>query len=152
MTGIKPITHRPLTLGDAAVDGLLNGVIAGLAMALFLVLAAFLAGQPFGGVLQAFDISPRSSPLIGLVMHLAVSGVYGAFYGFAWKGLIGRFPVRLPGWLTGLIYGLLLLALAELLLLPASSSPLRDIPFYEFAVAHLIYGAVLGWLVGRLIH
>ncbi len=150
MTRTKPIAHRPLTLGDAAVDGLLNGVIAGIAMALYLVLATLLQGQSVGSVLQAFDLSPRSSPFVGLIMHLAVSGVYGALYGLGEKSLRGRVPFGVPGWVAGLVYGFILFMLAGLVLLPAASSPLRDIPFYHFGIAHLIYGLTLGSLLARL--
>ncbi len=150
MTSIKPIPAHTTTLGDAAVDGLLNGAVAGLAMALYLVLAMLAQGQAPWAVLSAFDASARNSPLVGLVMHLAVSGVYGALFGLLWKSTHRLVPASVPGWLIGLFYGLVLYLLAELVLLPSTATALRDIPFYHFGIAHLIYGAVLGWLIGRL--
>ncbi len=150
MTRIKPIPVHTTTLGDAAVDGLLNGVIAGLAMALYLAMSTALQGQVPWAVLSAFDASTKSSPLVGLVMHLAVSGVYGAVFGLLWKSTHRLVPAAWPGWLLGLIFGLLLFLVAELVLLPSTPTALREIPFYHFGIAHLIYGAVLGWLIGRL--
>jgi hypothetical protein len=58
-----------------------------------------------------------------------------------------RRPV--PLWPAGLAYGLVLLLVAEVIVLPATGSPLRDIPIVHFALAHVIYGVVLGLLIAR---
>ena len=49
----------------------------------------------------------------------------------------------------GIIYGLALFALSEEVLLPSTSSPLLGIPWEIFGLAHISYGVVMGWLVGR---
>jgi hypothetical protein len=59
----------------------------------------------------------------------------------------GRLLARLPGWLVGLVYGLLLLALAMNVLLPGLRSALQEMPWGVLAVGHLVYGVVLGWRV-----
>ena len=49
----------------------------------------------------------------------------------------------------GLVYGLALLLLAQGLALISAGVPLREISAAHFAIAHLVYGLVLGWLVAR---
>jgi hypothetical protein len=44
------------------------------------------------------------------------------------------------------LYGLLLFALAELFLLPGTGSPLQAIPAANFALAHIVFGLVLGMI------
>jgi hypothetical protein len=60
-------------------------------------------------------------------------------------------PLMLAGaLLAGAAYGLLLLAVAKVVVLPAAGSPLVEIPTLHFAVAHVIYGIVLGYLSERI--
>ena len=47
-------------------------------------------------------------------------------------------------WLWGAAYGLLLWGLVEVVL-TAVASPLGQIPTWEFALAHLLYGLVSGY-------
>ena len=83
-------------------------------------------------------------------MHLAVSAVYGLLFGLIYR-LIGRGRLagRTAGVLIGLVYGLVLLLVAQGLTLIGAGTTLREIPAVHFAMAHLIYGLVLGWLVAR---
>ena len=145
-------TTRRRTAGDTAVDGLLAGAVAGIAMAVYLVVAGLLAGEGPAVVLARFDPSGAgaASPLIGAVMHLAVSAVYGLLFGLIYR-LIGRDRLagRAAGALMGLVYGLVLLLVAQGLALISASVPLREISALHFALAHLIYGLLLGWLVAR---
>jgi hypothetical protein len=156
MAQVDRFTPRQTTAGEVAVDGLVNGILAGAGMALYLVVVGVVVGDKPGLVLGRFDPGSSFSPVSGALAHLAVSGVYGMVYGLAWRplarsrlgtGLLGRW---LP-WLAGLAYGFVLLLVAEMvaLRLPGTSSPLRDIPFLHFALAHLIYGLVLSFLMGR---
>jgi hypothetical protein len=138
--------------GDAAVDGLLSGAAAGVLMAAFLLAAGWTAGQSWDWVLRQFDPGPTPSPLTGAVTHLAVSGVYGILFGSLWRP-ISRISGRLPAWLAGLAYGLLLLALAVMITSARATFGgggwLQGIPPAQLAAAHTIYGLSLGWLVGR---
>lgn len=92
------------------------------------------------------------SPLVGGLLHIAVSCMYGALFASACQLPVRRwFPTASIWTVTGigLGYGGLLLILAQFVLLPQTGSPLFEIPPAHFAIAHLMYGASLGFLVGR---
>ena len=128
------------TIGNIAVEGLLVGIVAGIAMVVYLVLVGLLAGQGISAPLARFAPTQPGSPLAGGFTHLAVSGVYGMLFGVLYQPL----KKHIPNWLVGIGYGAVLFLVAEFALLPGSGSPLTEIPTLHFAVAHLIYGAVLG--------
>ena len=137
----------PAAFGDAAVDGLLGGLVAGIGMAGYLVGAGLVAGEGPGQVLGRFAPDAESAALTGGLMHLAVAGVYGMLFALGWWLLVRWRGV--PAWLVGLAYGVALLLVAEALILPSTGSPLAQIPPVHFALAHGIYGLILGFLVGR---
>lgn len=142
--------HRRKT-GDAAVEGLLAGVAAGAAMAAWLVIAGLLAGEGPASVLARFDPGAAASPVTGALIHLAVSAVYGLLFGVIYRlAGRGRLAGRTAGALIGLAYGLALLLMARELISAPAGAALREIPALHFAVAHLIYGAVLGWLAAKM--
>jgi hypothetical protein len=150
--------ERAESIGDAAVDGLLSGVVAGVVMGLYLVVVRLIAGESLTAVLQRFDSTGAESPLTGLLLHLAVSGVYGALFAAGYR-LIGQLlPVaRSKGlgrwiWLPGLLYGLVLWLLAVSLLLPTTDSALRQIPALHFMIAHVFYGITLALVLLRPDH
>ena len=145
----KRFVSRDATIGDAAVDGLLAGFAAGLAMAAYLVAVHAVAGEGPAAILRRFDPSATASPLTGLLLHLAVAGVYGTLFGLGWR-FTGRVrPSKVPAWLWGLAYGLVLLLVAELIPLSGANSPLAEVSLVHFALAHAIYGLVLGYWIGR---
>jgi hypothetical protein len=146
----KAVDERRQTAGDAAVDGLLAGAAAGVAMAAYLVVAGLLAGEGPASVLARFDPARQGAPFVGAVIHLAVSAVYGLLFGLIYR-LIGRGRLsgRTAGALIGLAYGLVLLLIAQGLTAVNAGAALREILTVHFALAHLIYGLVLGWLVAR---
>ena len=138
--------------GDAAIDGLLAGVMAGLLMAALLLVAGVLAGRSWEDVLRQFDPGLVPMPFVGAVTQLAVSGVYGIIFGCLWQPT-HRVWRRLPGWLVGLVYGLLLWQLAITVVAARPNSGggwLQGILPVPWAAAHLVYGLTLGWLVSRL--
>ena len=90
MTDSKRLITKNITIGDAAVNGLCSGVIAGVVMAAYLVMVGRVAGEGSGLVLGGFDPNEAAAPLGGGLMHLAVASVYGALFG-------------LIGWLTARI-------------------------------------------------
>ncbi|MBI4790321.1 MAG: hypothetical protein HY782_25085 [Chloroflexi bacterium] len=143
----KVLGHKAIGWGDAAVDGLLNGVLAGLAMGLYLAASALLWGDAPATVLARFDPSAQPSPVVGTLLHLAVSGVYGALFGIIWE-FAGRSRVNVRAWMGGLAYGLLLLAIAATAI-TSGATWLKAIPFIHVTVAHIIYGLALGYLTGR---
>jgi hypothetical protein len=147
MAHMKNAATKDSTIGDAAVDGLLGGLGAGIVMAIYLVTAGLGTGDMPAALLSRFDPGNTASPLMGALMHLAVASVYGMVFGIAYRFV--RHGL-LPTWLVGLAYGLALLLLAEVVILPGANSPLRAIPVWSFGLAHIFYGATLGWLVGRV--
>lgn len=138
-------THKS-SASDAVVSGLYAGVLAGLVMLVYLVIAGLVRGQSPQAVLGLFSPGKESVPLLGGFVHLAVSGIYGSFYGLVRFWIPERWRSRLPGWFSGMVYGLLLFALAKSFLLPGMGSPLQAIPVIYFGLAHVIYGLVLGIL------
>lgn len=146
MATSKPNLIKPSTVGDAAVEGLIHGIVAGVVMAAYLVVTGLLAGDSPATVLGGFGLEGGTAPLAGLLGHLAVSGVYGIIWGLLWRLVRGRSGV--PGWLAGIAYGLALF-LASQVLLPAAGSSLLAVPAGHLAVAHVIYGLVLGLWSGR---
>jgi hypothetical protein len=148
MAETRVIAHREVAIGDAAVDGLLAGIGAGLLMSAYLILAAWGAGEDLGAVLSRFDPNPDASPLTGTLMHLAVAGVYGIVFGLARRFSPRRWQ-RVPSWFAGLVYGWLLVLLAWGVVLPGAASPLLDMGFARLAGAHAVYGLALGILLDR---
>ena len=61
----------------------------------------------------------------------------------------GRLAGRPVGVVLGLAYGLALILVAQGLASTPAGSVLREIPALHFIVAHLVYGAVTGWLIAR---
>ena len=142
----KQLLVRSRTLLDTILDGLFGGLLGGGAMALYLILWRWVAGRTPGNVLGLFDGSMQRVALTGALAHLAVSAVYGIVFGLIWR--IVR--LRIPGWVAGIAYGLALLMIAQVALLPVSGSPLAEIPRLHFALAHIVYGAVLGVVSERI--
>ena len=149
MTERKYVITRKATVGDAAVDGLLAGGGAGLAMAVYLLVVSLMSGMAWSALLGRFDPSPQNAPLTGALAHLAVAGVYGVLFGLAAWFTPRRWRRRLPGWLMGLAYGLLLWLLAQTVLLPGANLPLQTFPRLHFALGHAVYGLVLGLLINQ---
>jgi hypothetical protein len=150
MTQIKHLIPKPLPIGDAAVDGLINGVFAGGVMAVFLAVAGLLGGESPLFVLGRFDSSGQGQPLMGAVMHLAAAGVYGTLFGVLWRLIPTRVRAGAAAMSIGAAYGMGLFLIAETVILPGSRSPLLAVPIWQFAMAHLIYGSTLGWLLNRM--
>jgi hypothetical protein len=146
MSTSNSVSVRPAGAGDAAVAGLLHGLAAGLVMAAVFVVAGLLGGQGPSATLAAFTLSGQpvaANALTGLLGHLAVAGVYGLTWGLAWR-LIGR-RIAIPAWLGGLVYGLLLWGVAQLLVRSIGASLAQFAPWALLA-GHLVYGLVLGFL------
>lgn len=148
MTRTTEQPDRAHTWGDDIVDGLLRGAGAGLLMIAYVLLAGALTGESAAATLGRFDPASGGQALRGGLAHLATAAVYGAIFGAAWHAL-SPWRARLPGWLAGLAYSVLLLALANGVLLPWMAPALRGVPALHFFVAHLLYGILLGWLIAR---
>jgi hypothetical protein len=150
MINSNRLAYGERKLSDAVLDGLFGGLAGGIAMAIYLVLWGLLAGRGPAAVLGLFDPALRGAAPAGALTHLAVAAVYGILFGLAWWVLGRMLPGANPAWLAGALYGLALLAVAKLVVLPAGGSALAEIPTLHFAVAHLLYGAVLGLLAEHM--
>ena len=145
------IGHKNST-GDAAVDGLFGGVLAGIGMAAYLVLASLMLEGGPGAMFSRFEPGQEAAPLNGLLVHLAVSGVYGVVFGIGYQAIAGRkreARTARQAIVSGAVYGLALMLLAWLVLLPGAGSALVEMPVAHFAIGHLIYGAILGVMLYR---
>jgi hypothetical protein len=140
----KLSVEKPPSTREMTVNGLFGGLLAGLAMLAVIMLLGLLRGELPGNQLARFSSGELVSPWMGLLRHEAVSVVYGMLFGLLSGPLLRRYPGRLAACLAGLIYGLALFILAELVVLPGTDSPLRAVPVEIFGLAHLIYGLVLG--------
>ena len=150
MDKVGQITKDKDSLSNLAVDGLIYGLVGGVAMFLGLAAFALTSGDSPGALLERFGTQGATAPLQGLLSHLAVSAIYGVLFGaLIWPVLQRLSSSRWTGWLGGLVYGVVLLLLAQITILPGTHSPLSQLPFWEWASGHAIYGLVLGGLFAR---
>jgi hypothetical protein len=150
MTDKTTLISREQETGEIAVDGLIAGFIAGLAMAAYLVLSGLLSGIPLTETMGYFDPGPNARWLVGTLAHLAVSGIYGAVYALLFMAAARKRPSLLRfRLLLGLVYGLVLFAIARGVVLPAAESPLMQITTIHLLLAHAVYGLALGFILDR---
>jgi hypothetical protein len=144
------VSKKVNSAGNLAVDGLIYGLVSGGAMSLSLAALALLTGETLGAILEDFSSSGLTSPVQGLLSHLAVSAIYGMLFGvLIWPVLLRFSSAKMIGLLGGLVYAILLLLLAQIVILPATDSPLAQLPFWQWALGHGVYGLVLGRLFTR---
>jgi hypothetical protein len=143
MEKVIPHLQQKSSTGDAVVSGLFSGLLGGAAMAVVIAGWSLLAGQG----ISYFSNFSNSTPvpiLQGLLMHLAMSTLYGMLYGLIHRQTrMERFRF-FPGWLAGLGYALVLWVFAVSVMLPASRSLILTLPWYVFFSGHLVYGLALG--------
>jgi hypothetical protein len=144
------LSENKSSISTLVVDGVISGLVGGVAMFSSLAAFAFLSGEAPGVILGSFSSDGLTSPVQGLVGHLGASAIYGALFGVLIWPLLSRFSSRKSrGWLGGIVYGAFLLLLAQIAILPTTNSPLSEIPFWQWALGHGIYGLVLGGLFAR---
>jgi hypothetical protein len=131
-------------LADRAIDGLFSGLFAGAVMGLLMALSGFLIGENPGSVFARFNLGQSPSFATGVLMHLGISGVYGVLFVLLSMVIPDRLRKLLPGWLVGLAYAAVLLALALNLFVPGLQSTLADLPEWVLISGHSVYGIVLG--------
>lgn len=145
MSAIRTV-NRERSWGDTAVDGLLAGIMAGAVMMVYLMVVAWIDGGSPLEMAGRFDAMESGSAVVGILLHLATSAVYGIFFALGYRIIGGRW--RYDGLVLGAAYGLLLWLLADAVLLGMVDSPLLQIPAYFFS-GHIAYGLVLGGWLGR---
>jgi|SRR5581483_4723828 hypothetical protein len=144
--------YKEIRAGDAAVEGLLNGILAGAVMLGVILLGALAGGTAPVTVLGYFDVTDKAAPLTGLLVHLAVAGVYGVLFGVMAMLVRRALGARMNRWwwLTwGVLYGLCILGIAQGIILPRTTLELRALPIWILASAHLVYGIGLAVLQSR---
>jgi hypothetical protein len=146
MKDVRLLARNQATFGDVAVDGLIAGVGAGILMAAYLVASGVVLGEGPGAVLSRFDPAAQPLPQVGILMHLAVSAMYGILFGLSERVILRDRLTAIRSTGLGLLYGLALFVLAEVVLLPGTGSHLAAISPVHFGVAHAIYGISLGFL------
>jgi hypothetical protein len=149
MAEINAYGYRDISTGDAAVDGLAGGVVAGVLMAVYLEAAGLMMGESLGRMLGRFNPQEGDPLWIAFLLHLAVAGVYGILFGILYRTAVilrKDLLAPLPSAVLGLVYGILLLVLARGVLLPGAGSALMEIPLLHFGIAHLIFGISAGLL------
>lgn len=129
------------SLSEMAVEGLFAGIAAGIAMLFYLMISGLLNGEAISVMPGRFSIQVPPNPLQGALLHLAVSGIYGMFFGIIWRFVGGRISC----WAAAVLYALAIYLLAIFVLLPGAGSPLLEIAPLHFALAHLVYGLGLGF-------
>jgi hypothetical protein len=122
--------RRTRSVGDAAVDGLFGGLAAGILMGAYLFFVGVTEGVPASDVLKLLVGMDEIGPTSAVLMHLAISGIYGVLFG------IGIYLSRLDRQartniarlsLIGLGFGLALAVIARYLLLPGSGSIMESL-------------------------
>jgi len=150
MSNANLITQKDHTIGDAAVDGLLNGIIAGVGMGLYILLIFLVNSVPAGEIIKYFG-NVTESPLVSALIHLAISGIYGVLFGLAFSVFSNRWRKLLSIWvvlLAGIVYGALLWLVATYVVFNGSPS-VEIIPGVHLLIAHIVFGVFLGFLTGR---
>ncbi len=150
MDNSKSLVRAHHSVGDTAVDGLWNGVMAGVVMAIYLILIGVVTDTGLAATLSVFDLGQGTSPVRGTLIQLVVAAIYGMVFSLIYR-LIGhsRTIGRGVTLLIGLAYGLLLWLITQLAFAAGISVALDSLPALHLAIAHLVYGALLGWLAGR---
>ncbi len=147
--------------GKFAVHGAIAGMIAGMAMAMYAMIASatFLHEgffTPLYGIAapivgkQAMVTSMSQGiyftfgpAIVGLIIHMMVSAVFGIIYGFAARAL------HLAGFVSvvaGMMYGVVILLVMSFVALPIiglGSMP-ATVGWPSFTIEHLMYGVVIG--------
>jgi hypothetical protein len=136
-------TTQKVSFGDAAVSGLFGGLLGGIAMGAVIGIASLVAGQGFS-YLGKFAAGTPVPPLQGFLMHLGVSSIYGILYALIYHAIGVKRLAQIPGWLTGLVYAMLLWAFAVTILLPSTNALILNVPWWVFFTGHVAYGVILG--------
>lgn len=142
--------QKDLHVGDAVVDGVLQGMCAGLFMlALFVGMGRLAGHQPLDFLVMLGIPGISATPAQGALVHIAISTLYGV----VWSSLIvlplRRWGSPLPShWLfRGLAFGLFTWMVAQIAIQYWTSLSL--LPWYALLIAHLGYGGTLGYLQGK---
>jgi hypothetical protein len=150
-------TRSLLSYGSWWGKAVVAGLIGGVAMAAYLMIAASIMGLGFwtpvymiAGVFQAYRPpvpGTAGAAAAGVFLHLLTAAFWGA--AFAW--LAGIFPRTVHGWgastLWGLAYGIVVWVIMGEGIGPSLSPPMDQAPAVNFFISHLIFGMVTAWVL-----
>jgi hypothetical protein len=101
-------------------------------------------------VLARFDLSTAGNAVTGGMLHLATSAVYGIGFGVLYQLISRRWILSTrASWVVGVLYGLFLFTVAEIVLLSGFETNLSELSAFEFALFHIVYGLTLGIVLER---
>jgi hypothetical protein len=150
MDNVDIIKDNRNQIGNLAVDGVLYGLLGGIGMFTFMAVIALLSGESLAILLARFSPDGYTAPIRGLFSHLAVSAIYGTLFGvLAWPLLTRFLPKIVSAWLGSLLFTGLLFLLSEFAVLPITKSPMNQVPSWQWALGHVVYGLVLGGMFYR---
>ncbi len=147
---IQPQSEQRTGFWDAAAGGIFPGLLGGVVMLIVLIAGGLLIGHTPAQVMGAFDTA-GGLPLRGVLVHLAVSCVYGTLFALLLHGLVFRLRFSWSIALLGTIYGFGLWLVALIVLRQAIPALLAATPPPVFLLAHLMYGLTLGMEAKRQI-
>jgi hypothetical protein len=135
--------------------GIIAGLIAGIAMAMVAMMLMPMMGRDMwspvklmAGTFQgeAALEGGAGTILLGMMIHMGMSAVLGLIFALivgalGWAGLWALI-------VAGIVYALIVWAVNQYATLPVVDKVMAErMPPMAFAVTHVFYGAVLGWLV-----
>lgn len=141
-------------IGDSAVDGLVGGLVAGVGMGIYLMAVGLYSRIEAWYLLETLVPIGDDNLLYTIMLHLAISMVYGAIYG-ALISIIRRITgPYFRNWylvLFAVSYGLALFVYARLVLFSViAQAYFSQNLLFHLLVAHLFYSLVLGLLVRQV--
>jgi uncharacterized membrane protein YagU involved in acid resistance len=150
VAGLSPATRKIESAG--AVAGLVGGVAMAVVGALIATamstdiwltperIAALVFG-PVAAATPGFDAAPV---IVGSLLHLALSALFGAVYALLISKVLRVTTEYGAPVVGGLVYGLLIWLVAYFIVLPVLNPLLLDVYAPSFIIQNLVYGTVLG--------
>ncbi len=131
-------------LREAALNGAFYGLLAGVFMELYVLLAGMVVADSDWAYVRYLDLAHSGSPWQIVITQLALSVLMGAVFGLVcfWSRLVQERV--LPTWLAGLAYSMLLWALSAALILPEDHYTLSTLSSVYLLFAYMVYGLLLG--------
>lgn len=140
---------------------LVGGIVGGIVMAMPMLMMSFPTNPPTSNMIEMISLAMGSpSLLIGFVMHMMFSLVYGIIFGVIIYLLVNQFNQNVPSLLyfviIGAVFSLILWVIGPVIVMPMMMGNkfghnLDQVMLWGATMmGHLIYGIVLGVVVGYL--
>lgn len=143
-----------LNIGDSAVDGLVGGLVAGVAMGIYLMVVGLRSRISTWYLIDTLVPLNNNNLMYKILLHLAISMIYGAVYGAAISVIRRVSASRFRNWFLvvfAVLYGLILFVIARVVLfLVLEQAFFSQNLLLHLLIAHLIYSLVLGLLVRQV--